>query len=83
MPPKSLAIRADGWVPQNVIRYGNSVVPNTAIRTIKRYYGDKWKETLENILTYNVREKTGTADIVVLRKGTTAKNLWIAERRRE
>lgn len=50
---------------------------------MKKYYGDAWKETLEQILTTHVQARSHTDDTVVLRKGTVYKNMWIAERMME
>lgn len=83
MPPKPIDIGADGWVVRNLLLYGNSCVPKDAIRVMKKYYGDAWKETLEQILTAHVQARSHTDDTVILRKGTVYKTMWIAERMME
>ena len=83
MPPKPIDIGADGWVVRNLLLYGNSCVPNDAIRVMKKYHGEGWKEALESLLTTHVQARSHTDDTVILRKGTVVKNMWIAERMME
>lgn len=83
MPPKPISVDESGWVVRNLLLYGNSCVPKDAIRVVKKYYGDAWKETLEQILTTHVQARSHTDDTVILRKGTVYKTMWIAERMME
>ena len=80
MPPKPIDIGADGWVVRNLLLYGNSCVPQIAIRVAKKHYGEGWKEALESLLTTHVQARSHTDDTVILRKGTVYKNMWVAER---
>ena len=40
--------RADGWIVRNLTLYGNSLVPRSTVKVLKRMFGEEqWKETAE------------------------------------
>lgn len=73
--------RADGWIIRNLTLYGNSLVPRSTVKVLKRMFGEEqWKETAEAILSAILLEQgTLTAgQRVWLEPSQVRKGDWIA-----
>ena len=73
--------RADGWIVRNLTLYGNSLVPRSTVKVLKRMFGEgEWKETTEAILSAILLEQgTLTAgQRVWLEPSQVRKGDWIA-----
>ena len=73
--------RADGWIVRNLTLYGNSLVPRSTVKVLKRMFGEEqWKETAEAILSAILLEQgTLTAgQRVWLEPSRVRKGDWIA-----
>lgn len=73
--------RADGWIVRNLTLYGNSLIPRSTVKVLKRMFGEgEWKETAEAILSAILLEQgTLTAgQRVWLEPSQVRKGDWIA-----
>lgn len=76
--PEHAYVNANGWVVENLRRYGNSVLPDDAIKAFKHFFGDDWREMTEQILLRILQEQGEDVTIVDVYEATTERGLYIA-----